>query len=64
MFWRKIESKEYLELKRDLESLRISFEGLKMDFELIVMKLKIKYKIRKEPEEETENLKDRVLLPE
>lgn len=66
MFWKNknINTQEYLELKKDLESLRIQFEGLNLEFDLIVKKLKIKYKIQREVEEEPENLKDKVLLPE
>lgn len=64
MFWNKIKTAEYLELKKDLESLRISFRGLELDFELIVKKLKFKYKISSRDKEEPENLKDSVLLPE
>ncbi len=69
MFGRKkqIESKEYLELKQDLEKLRIQFQGLQLDFDLIVTKLKVKYKIssrdNKEPDE-TDVLKKNILLPE
>ena len=66
MFFKKrINTEEYLELKKSLESLRIELEGLRLDFELITKKLKTKYKIttRKE-EEETDNLINKVLLPE
>lgn len=65
-FLKKIKTEEYLELKKAYESLRIELEGLRMDFELIVAKLKLKYKIssRNKEEKEEEDLKDKVLLPE
>ena len=63
MFFKKIETKEYLELKKDLEALRIQFNALEIDFALIVKKLKVKYKISK-AEPEPEDIKDKVLLPE
>lgn len=60
MFWTKIKTKEYLELKKSLEALRIEFKGLEMDFELIVRKLKVKYKISKKDDlpEEGEGIKN------
>lgn len=65
MFWtkKKINTEEYLELKKKLESLRIEFESLRIDFELIVKKLKVKYKIAKK-DDEPEDLKNSVLLPD
>ena len=65
MFWKKIKSKEYLELKQDLESLRIRFEGMQIEFDLVIRKLKVKYKIpiKDKEEEETKNIKNAVLLP-
>lgn len=64
-FNKKINTDEYLELKKDLEALRIKFEGLSLEFDLIVKKLKVKYKISKrDKEEETENNINNVLLPE
>lgn len=76
MFWKKkINSAEYLELKKSLESLRIELEGLRLDFDLIVTKLKVKYKIttREKKKEEDEypdiaewkkDIKRRILLRE
>jgi hypothetical protein len=61
---KKINTAEYLELKKDLEVLRIKFEGLQMEFDLIIKKLKVKYKISKRDKEEGEDLKESVLLPE
>lgn len=63
-FNKKINTSEYLELKKDLEALRIKFEGLQLEFDLIIKKLKVKYKISKKDKEESEDLKDTVLLPE
>jgi len=64
-FNKKINTNEYLELKKDLEALRIKFEGLSLEFDLIVKKLKVKYKISKaDKEEESEDLKNPMLLPE
>jgi len=64
-FW-KLKSKEYLDLKQELQNLKIDLHTLQLDFELIVKKLKVKYKIsRKEnTEEKTEDLNNPVLLPE
>lgn len=66
LFHKKINTAEYLELKKDLESLRISFEGLRLDFELITKKLKVKYKIstRDKEEENTEDLLNSIILKE
>lgn len=63
MLWRRkdINTEEYLELKKALESLRISFEGLKLEFDLIRKKLRIKKNL---DEPEKKDLKDSVLLPE
>ena len=63
MFWKKIQTKEYLELKKDLEALRIRFEGLQLDFDLIRKKLRVKRKLDEE-EPESKDLKETVLLPE
>lgn len=66
MFWnKKINTEEYLELKKALEGLRISFEGLKLEFDLITKKLKVKYKLtNRNGEDKEEDLKSSVLLPE
>lgn len=57
---------EYLELKKALESLRIDFEGLQIEFDLVIRKLKVKYKIQKKDDLEEENKSNikNVLLPE
>lgn len=62
IFFKNIKSAEYLELKKSLESLRIEFASLVIEFEMIVKKLKFKYKLQNQ--KETEDLKDSVLLPE
>jgi len=65
-FNKKLNTTEYLELKKDLESLRIKFEGLQLEFDLIVKKLKVKYKINRkeeEEEEESKSINNPVLLP-
>lgn len=64
MFGRKkINTDEYLELKKDLEALRVRFEGMQLEFDLIIRKLKVKYKISQK-DKEPENIKEQVLLPE
>ena len=62
MFWKKkspLNSDEYLKLLQSLEDLRIRFEGLKIDFQLIKAKFKIKAGI---PKEEKKDIKDNVFL--
>lgn len=62
---KKIDSKEYLELKQELQSLKIDMKTLQLDLELIIKKLKFKYKIStRDNTEETETSKSNVLLPE
>lgn len=65
MIWKKkeINTAEYLELKKDLEALRIKFEGMQLEFDLIIKKLKVKYKISPK-DKEPEDLKNPMLLPE
>lgn len=58
-----MKTNEYLELKKAYEGLRIEFEGLKLEFDLVIKKLKVKYKIQKK-DEEPEDIKTSVLLPE
>jgi len=68
MFWKKISSEEYLELKKEIEALKISFKTLQLDLELVIKKLKFKYKIstRENPEanENPKDLSKEILLPE
>lgn len=63
---KKINSDEFLELKKELSSLKLEIHELQLDFGLIVKKLKIKYKISKgeDAEEEGKDLSNSVLLPE
>ena len=61
-FQKRLNTEEYLELKKALESLRISFEGLKLEFDIIRKRLRIKKRLDDEPE--SKDLKDMVLLPE
>lgn len=63
-FNKNCKSKEYLELKQDLETLKIRMTSLELEFSLIVKKLKIKYKITHKDKEEAEDIKTSVLLPE
>lgn len=66
-FKSKFDSKEYLDLKQDISSLKIELHELELDFALIVKKLKVKYKISRSEnteEEETKGLNNPVLLPE
>ena len=63
-FKKQINTDEYLELKKALESLRIRFEGLQLEFDLIRKKLKIKKGLAKDnDEEESKDLKDMMFLP-
>lgn len=68
MFWKDrsvVNNKILLELKRDFASLKIELESLKLEFDLIVSKLKIKYKITtRDKNKEEEDLKNPVLLPD
>jgi len=68
-FWKKkINSDEYLELKTELAALKIDFKSMQLDLNLILKKLKFKYKITardlKEEEGQSEDIKSSVLLPE
>lgn len=64
LFHKKIKSDEYLELFQMIESLKIAFTSLKLELDLIIKKLKFKYKITaKDLKEEAEDIKDKVLLP-
>ncbi len=54
-----MKTSEYLELKKNYESLRIEFQGLQMEFDLVVKKLKVKYKItKKDLNDESEDIKN------
>jgi len=68
MFWQKknLDTREYLELKKDLGALRIETQSLKLELDLILSKLKFKYKITKRDlkEEQSEDLNNSVLLPD
>lgn len=61
-FFKNIKSKEYLELAKDLERLRISFEGLRLEFDLIKKKLRVKNKL--DTEQEQKDIYNDVLLKE
>jgi plasmid rolling circle replication initiator protein Rep len=65
MFWKKkeLESEEYLKLKKELAELKIDFKALAMDFDLVVKKLKVKYKISNR-DKESEDINSSVLLPD
>jgi ribosomal protein L1 len=63
MFWnKKIETKEYLELKKEIDKLRIAIETLDIEVKLYKNKLRTRAKIDKD--EETQNINNSVLLPE
>lgn len=64
MFWNKkhLDSKEYNKLLAMIEEQRIKLEAYKLDVELYKRKLRIKSKL--DPEEETQNINNSVLLPE
>ena len=64
---RKIKSDEYILLEGALSSLKLRFTDLELELALILKKLKFKYKITKrdlKDDEETEDIKGSVLLPE
>lgn len=63
MFNRKLKSNEYLELKQDLEKLRIEFISLELELKLVIKKLKFKYKITTREDQE-QNINSSVLLPD
>lgn len=58
----KIETKEYLELKKEIDKLRIAIETLDIEVKLYKNKLRTRAKIDKD--EETQNINNSVLLPE
>lgn len=66
LFNKKLGSDEYLELKKELSAIRVAQTELDLNFDLIVKKLKIKYKISKgeDATDETKDLSNKVLLPE
>jgi ribosomal protein L1 len=61
-FHKKIETKEYLELKKEIDKLRIAIETLDIEVKLYKNKLRTRAKIDKD--EETQNINNSVLLPE
>lgn len=65
-FRKKLNSEEYLELKKDLSTLKILILDLDLEFALILKKLKFKYKITKKDLDggEPKDLKESVLLPD
>lgn len=64
LFHKKLNSSEFIELKTALESLKIQFKSLELELELVIKKLKFKYKISNKDPEETQDLKNSVLLPD
>ena len=63
MFWnKKIKTEEYLELKKEIDKLRIAIETL--DIEVKLYKNKLKSRARIDKDEETQNINNSVLLPE
>lgn len=62
-FWnKKINSQEFLELRQEILKLKQDVESIRWDFDLVVKKLKIKFKIPNKGEEE--NINSSVLLPD
>lgn len=57
-----IETKEYLELKKEIDKLKIAIETLDIEVKLYKNKLRSRAKIDKD--EETQNINNSVLLPE
>lgn len=63
IFWkRKIDSKEYLELKKDIERLKILLESLEIEVKLYKQKLRTRAKI--DSDEKEKDFNNSVLLPE
>ena len=58
-----IKSEEYLELHKDLEKLRISFESIKLELDLYKKKLRISKKLDLEEDTDQPNI-NKVILPE
>lgn len=66
MFWKKkekIDSEEFIQLRQEINKVRVSVASLQIDLELYVRKLKASKGLGKK-EEEQEDIKNRVLLPE
>jgi len=59
-----INSKEYSELLQKFETLRISVEALKLDLDLYKKKLRLSKGIKREEDEDNEDYKNSVILPE
>ena len=64
MFWTKIKTAEYLELKKLFENLKLEVESQKLELQLYVKKLKAKKGISEEKEEEQKDIYKGMLLPE
>jgi len=65
MFFKRFSSDEYLQLKQEVESLKISYESLKITLDLLKHKFRVKAKIDEDIEENTSDNKfNKVLLPD
>ena len=64
MFWTKIKTAEYLELKKLFENLKLEVESQKLELQLYVKKLKAKKGISEEKEEEQKDIYKGMLLPD
>jgi len=58
---KQMQSGEYLELKKEVDSLRISLESLRLSLDLYQKKLRVRAKLDKEEDEENIN---KVIIPE
>ena len=66
MFWKKkiINSSEYLELLEKINKLNVRISGLEIDLQLYVKKLRATKGFKDLRDEQTEDLKNSMLLPE
>jgi hypothetical protein len=66
MFWNKkekIDSAEYLELKKSMSELKHRMDYLELDLQMYVKKLKPRKVLAKQEEEESKDINSNVLLP-
>ena len=67
MFWKKkekIDSEEFIQLRQEINKIKVSVASLQIDLELYVRKLKASKGLgKKEEDTETENYKNNVIVP-
>ena len=64
MFFKKIKSAEYIELKAQLDTLKLDVKQLELELQLYVKKLKLSKGIKELKDQDNEKIKSGVLLPE